>query len=84
MVIVLGTLASAPNKKISRQLNGLPERKLVLHLFIFLQDEQPEGDKAAYWLATLAEPFCMALRIYDPEESVMNNEWAPPPVQRVD
>jgi len=25
----------------------------------------------------------MAMRIYGPEERVMNDEWAPPPVKRV-
>ena len=52
-------------------------------LTIYIQHEQPAGDKAANWLPAPAEPFYLAMRIYGPEESVMNNEWAPPAVQKV-
>jgi len=52
-------------------------------LSIYIQYEQPEGEKAANWLPAPAEPFYMALRIYGPEESVMAGEWAPPAVQKV-
>ena len=41
-------------------------------------------DKAIAWLPSPAAPFYKAMRIYDPEESVMNNEWTPPPLQRLD
>jgi hypothetical protein len=53
-------------------------------LTITIQHEQPEGEKAANWLPAPAEPFYMAMRIYGPEESVMNDEWEPPAVKRVD
>ena len=52
-------------------------------LTIYIQHAQPEGEKAANWLPAPAEPFYMCMRIYGPEERVMNNEWAPPAVQKV-
>jgi hypothetical protein len=52
-------------------------------LTIYIQHEQPEGEKAANWLPAPAAPFYMCLRVYGPEERVMNGEWAPPPVKRV-
>jgi len=52
-------------------------------LTIYVQHEQPEGEKAANWLPAPAEPFYLAMRIYRPEESVMNGEWEPPAVQKV-
>jgi hypothetical protein len=52
-------------------------------LTIYVQHEPPEGEKAANWLPAPTEPFYMAMRIYGPEESVMNNEWEPPAVQKV-
>ena len=52
-------------------------------LTIYIQHEQPKGEKAANWLPAPAEPFYMAMHIYGPEESVMTGEWAPPAVQKV-
>ena len=52
-------------------------------LTIYIQHEQPEGEKAANWLPAPAAPFYMAMRIYGPEERVMKNEWAPPAVQKM-
>ena len=53
-------------------------------LTIYIQHEQPEGEKAANWLPAPAAPFYMAMRIYGPKERVMKDEWAPPAVKRVD
>ena len=54
-------------------------------LTIYIQHEKPEGEKAANWLPAPAEPFYIAMRIYGPEEIVLNDEWIPPPVvKRVD
>jgi len=50
-------------------------------LSIYIQHEQPEGEKAANWLPAPDAPFYMCMRIYGPEESVMNNEWEPPAVE---
>jgi hypothetical protein len=51
-------------------------------LTIYIQHEQPEGEKVANWLPAPAAPFYMALRVYGPEERVMKNEWSPPAVQK--
>ncbi|MBW2607850.1 MAG: DUF1214 domain-containing protein [Deltaproteobacteria bacterium] len=53
-------------------------------LTIYIQHDQPEGDKAANWLTAPTEPFYLAMRIYGPEESVMNNQWASPAVVKAD
>ncbi|MBC8489174.1 MAG: DUF1214 domain-containing protein [Bacteroidetes bacterium] len=53
-------------------------------LTIYIQHEQPEGDKAANWLPAPAEPFYLAMRIYGREEIVMNNEWALPAIVKAD
>jgi hypothetical protein len=52
-------------------------------LSIYIQHEQPEGEKAANWLPAPDAPFYMCMRIYGPEESVMNNKWEPPAVERM-
>jgi hypothetical protein len=51
-------------------------------LTIYIQHEQPEGEKVANWLPAPAAPFYMAMRIYGPEERVMKGEWAPPAVEK--
>ncbi len=51
---------------------------------LYIQHETPGADKESDWLPAPAAPFSMAMRIYGPEESVMNNERAPLSVQRVD
>ena len=53
-------------------------------LTIYIQHDQPHGDRAANWLPAPAEPFYLTMRIYGPEESVMNNEWAPPAVVKAE
>ncbi len=52
-------------------------------LTIYIQNEQPEGNKAANWLPAPADEFYLAMRIYGPKESVMNNEWKPSAVEKV-
>ena len=44
--------------------------------------KQPEGEMTANRLPAPAEPFYMTMRIFGPEESVMNDEWEPPAVQK--
>ena len=53
-------------------------------LNIFIQHEVPAGDAAANWLPAPAAPFYLTMRVYGPEESALNGEWVPPPVQKVD
>ena len=52
-------------------------------LTIYIQHKQPEGKMAANWLPAPADEFYLAMRIYGPKESVMNNDWAPPAVEKV-
>ena len=41
------------------------------------------SDLVANWLPAPAAPFYLTIRVYGPEESALNNEWVPPPVQKV-
>ena len=48
-------------------------------LIICNQSELPGEDKEANWLpAPKTGPFKVALRLYIPQESVINEEWVPP------
>ena len=81
---ITGYLATNP---IDRYLINSTTKGLIYDddgsLKIYIQHEQPEGEKAANWLPAPAEPFYMCIRIYGPEESVMSGEWEPPAVQKV-
>ena len=52
-------------------------------LIIYIQHEQPEGEKASNWLPAPADEFYMLLRIYGPQENVMNGTWTPPAVVKI-
>jgi hypothetical protein len=41
------------------------------------------GWTVATWMPTSTEPFYMAMRIFGPEARAMNDEWEPPPVNKV-
>ena len=48
-------------------------------LTIYIQSESPGKDREANWLpAPKTGPFKVALRLYIPQESVINEEWVPP------
>ena len=52
-------------------------------LTIYIQSESPGKDKEANWLpAPKTGPFKVALRLYIPQESVINEEWVPPGIAR--
>jgi len=54
-------------------------------LTIYIQSESPGEDKEANWLpAPKTGPFKVALRLYAPQESVINEDWVPPGIQRAD
>jgi len=54
-------------------------------LTIHIQADSPGKDKEANWLpAPKAGPFKVALRLYAPQESVLNEDWVPPGIQRAD
>jgi hypothetical protein len=52
-------------------------------LTIYIQADPPVG-KEANWLPTAAEgPFKLYLRLYGPRQEVLDGNWWPPPVQRL-
>jgi hypothetical protein len=54
-------------------------------LTIYIQGESPGKDKEANWLpAPKTGPFKLALRLYVPQKSVLDEDWVPPAIQRVD
>jgi hypothetical protein len=54
-------------------------------LTIYIQSESPGEDKEANWLpAPKTGPFKLALRLYAPQKSVLNEDWVPPGIQRAD
>lgn len=52
-------------------------------LKIYLQNEKPSEDKVGNWLPAPPEDFYLSLRLYGPDESAINGEWAPPAVEKV-
>jgi len=54
-------------------------------LTITIQGESPGKEKEANWLpAPKSGPFKVALRLYAPQKSVLNEDWVPPAIQRAD
>lgn len=60
------------------ELNYAPDGSLT----IYLQKENPGKDKEANWLPAPDGPFRLALRLYAPEEDVINRRWLPPAVRK--
>ena len=52
-------------------------------LDIYIQKENPGGNKESNWLPAATDNFSLTLRMYLPQESVLNSEYQPPPIQRV-
>lgn len=53
-------------------------------LTIYIQAENPGGDKEANWLpAPKSGPFKLAMRVYAPRNSILDKTWVPPAVKRV-
>jgi hypothetical protein len=61
----------------------LPSLKLDADggLTIYVQNTSPGTDKESNWLPSRAGPFFMVLRVYRPEESVINGQWKQQPVK---
>lgn len=54
-------------------------------LDIYIQRENPGGDKESNWLPAPQEgTFELTMRLYWPEETVFDGTWKPAPVQKVD
>jgi hypothetical protein len=60
----------------------LPTMKLDPNggLTLYIQNVSPGKDKQANWLPAPTGPFLMILRVYWPEDSVLNGQWKQPPV----
>ena len=53
-------------------------------LTLYIQKDAPGGAKDSNWLPAPDGPFLMILRLYWPEQSVLNNAWEAPGVVRVE
>jgi hypothetical protein len=51
-------------------------------LQIYLQKNSPGGDREANWLPAPEGTFYVSLRLYLPEQRVLNGEWAAPPLAK--
>jgi hypothetical protein len=52
-------------------------------LDIYIQHDSPGPDKESNWLPAPESEFNLTLRLYNPQESVLNGEYQYPPVERV-
>jgi DNA sulfur modification protein DndE len=52
-------------------------------LDIYIQHDNPKGDKESNWLPAPSESFNMILRVYYPKEEMLNGTWKTPPVTNV-
>ena len=46
-------------------------------LTVYLQHESPGSEREANWLPVSDGPFALALRIYWPEQEVLDASWEP-------
>ena len=54
-------------------------------LDIYIQRDMPEAEWKSNWLpAPASGSFSMNLRLYWPTSAVLDGDWAPPPVKRLD
>lgn len=53
-------------------------------LDLYIQNKSPGSDKESNWLPSPVDNFILMLRIYWPEESLLNGSWNPPPVKKVE
>ncbi len=52
-------------------------------LDLYIQSESPGKDKESNWLPAPKDNFVLMLRMYWPENAVLNGSWQPPAVKRV-
>ncbi len=52
-------------------------------LDLYIQNTPPGKDKESNWLPSPKDNFILMLRLYWPEDDVLNNRWNPPPVQLI-
>jgi hypothetical protein len=49
---------------------------------IYIQHESPGSDKESNWLPAPDGPFALALRIYWPEQAILDGKWEPAPIKK--
>lgn len=49
---------------------------------IYIQHESPGSDKESNWLPAPDGPFALALRIYWPEQVILDGKWEPAPIKK--
>lgn len=52
-------------------------------LDLYIQNASPGKDKESNWLPAPADDFILMMRLYWPEERLLNGSWKPPAVQKV-
>lgn len=50
-------------------------------LTLLIQEDSPENAWAGNWLPATHGPFYLVMRLYGPEETVLEGTWTPPPVE---
>ncbi|MFH1037308.1 MAG: DUF1254 domain-containing protein [PVC group bacterium] len=63
-----------------QQMKFSPDGSLTIHI----QNSSPGKDKESNWLPAPKAPFSLLIRFYVPEKSVIDKQYAPPPVERVE
>ena len=51
---------------------------------LYIQREDPGGEKSANWLPSPDGPFTLNMRLYWPKQSVLYGSWKTPPVKSAD
>ena len=51
-------------------------------LALYLQHERPQGERLANWLPAPAGPMRLVLRVYEPEDSLIDGRYRLPGVRR--
>ena len=50
---------------------------------LYVQADEPGGERNANWLPAPREPFRLVMRVYLPDRRVLNGDWKPPAVRRL-
>jgi hypothetical protein len=53
-------------------------------LTLYVQNDNPGGDREANWLPAPTSPFNLTMRLYAPKSEALTGVWNPPAIKRVD
>ena len=83
------TMYDAESYLVANELDryALGDRDELVHgpdgsITIYLQRERPAPDEVPNWLPAPQGPFRLALRLYVPDQTVLDRIWVPPPVRK--